>query len=196
MAFAKAKTALALLERKLQRALGLAGEIGATFSPELKPTLITGDLREPGYSDFQGRHFGISWFNGAVTAPYYSILFPTDVLITSIIVESNTAAEGACYISAPDEVAASNPAPFQSIGTWVDRKRSGTTDTVPFLIGTLTGSALLGVDRNVSRNVFTWRANNIRVEYWDPIMLAANSHLNFFVSVGTISVSIHGRIFP
>lgn len=195
----RATTALATLEEKLRRALGLAGQIGASFDPRLTPVIIAGDLREPGNASFSGRHFAMGAY-ATYTAPYQSISFPVDVLLTSLRIWVQTAGQFNAYITGPGVAPASNPVPFQNIGTWSDRK-GGSTDLTPFLISTLAGTALLGTDHSLTNRIASARpggSGTIGAEcIASPIMLTAGSHLNWHWPVlGDFAFAIQGRIWP
>lgn len=68
----QARTSLGQIEERLRRALGLAGNIGASFEPKLTPVIIAGDATAPGNPQFRGRRFnastdetpGVTWCTG------------------------------------------------------------------------------------------------------------------------------------
>lgn len=201
MAFFKATTSLAALEQKLRRQLGLAGEIGASFKPEMIPVMIAGDLREPGNSDgFNSRSWGWalnSAFGGANLN--FSIRFDAPVLITEIYADVVTLAHTlGMYVTPPGQAPAVAVAEFA--GTYVDNKQSA-TDQVPILqsAGGLfvpaTGTAMSATNR-----FLTWQSaaqHSGRVSRMQ-LMLPVGSHLNW-QGAGTgaqVAIGMSGRIWP
>ena len=65
-ALRRARTSLASVEDKLRRSLGLAGDIGAEFKPDITPVVIADDPQRPGCNSFRGRRFAFSQTVGAV----------------------------------------------------------------------------------------------------------------------------------
>jgi len=62
----RARTSLASIEDKLRRSLGLAGDIGAAFRPDITPVVVADDPQRPGCNSFRGRRFAFSQTVGAV----------------------------------------------------------------------------------------------------------------------------------
>lgn len=193
MAFAKARTALAQLEEKLRRQLGLAGEIGTTFVPELTPVLIVGDLREAGNAANVGRSF--MWHSTAMgAATYQSVRVETDVLITHIFMAgSNAAANNApVFLTVPGQAPA--VAVTTLAGTWCDRKTiSG--DQVPLTQGP--SGALTGTNVNDQNRLLNpYLVAGVSLVIPVNIMLPTGSALNAQTAVSSITWGFAGRIWP
>ncbi len=192
MAFEKARTALAQLEEKLRRQLGLAGEIGASFEPKLTPVVIAGDLREAGNAANQGRAF--AWaFHGAVGgwANNTSLTAAADVYIDQIMLGNAGALQLVrCWITAPDQAPA--VATPTICGSWTDRKRVG-ADQVPLFFGNgvLTGTA----EADANRILTAALANAVQV-FPVNIMLPVGGALNFTGGGATNLCGVRGRIWP
>lgn len=147
MAFDRAKTALATLEEKLRRQLGLAGIIGATFEPKLSPVLITTDLREPGNSFYRGRHFAFATqFVVAAGSEYAALRFEVDTVILGGTFAP--AGIGTLYATAPNVAAA--VVCNTNAGVWTDRKLQ-TTDLVPITHGG--NGALTGTNFSLTNTI-------------------------------------------
>lgn len=195
MAFAKARTALAQLEEKLRRQLGLAGEVGASFQPQLTPVLIAGDLREAGNAANHGRAF--SWCRASAVAANqgFSLRPEADIYIDQLFISSLVAGLIHVYLTAPNETTGVAVASLQ--GTWVDRKTVG-TDQVPLTgsanWGAFTGTTVTDQNRIVAVNLQANGAVVIPVN----IMLVAGSALNWQNNPGanTPTIGIRGRIWP
>jgi hypothetical protein len=196
VAFDRAKTALATLEEKLRRALGLAGAINATFTPELRPVVITGDLREPGNAFYRGRHWAYALHAqyGAGTA-YASVRFEVDMLITRMVFMPS--ATGACYVyyTSPDQAPA--VAVTQNAGVWTDRKRVA-TDLVPL---THAGPAALAgtnfVTGGAGSNIVLAANGGPSLTCEGPMLwVPAGSALNFATAapVQNMAVNLFGRV--
>lgn len=197
--FLKAKTALSLLEQKLRRQLGLAGEIGATFEPKLTPVIIAGDLREPGNSaGFQSRSFGVAFVGaGGGANLFFSWRADAPLLITEVFCMIVGAGHTATFYltrpgTAPGVVASVNT------GTWVDDKQ--TDENVPILrsvgagagFGPLTGTA--STDTTTFFGVSGIFAQTSRMK----LMLPVGSHINVQVSGAgsNLAMGFSGRIWP
>lgn len=194
MAFAKARTALAAIEEKLRRQFGLAGEVGATLTPDIIPVVITGDLREAGNAANQGRAF--QWcFTGTPGANgFFSLQPQADVRIDQVWASSSIAAQFDAWLSVPGQAPAVAVATLA--GTWVDRKLIA-GDQVPLtqgVFGALTGTNVSDQNRIVGTNIVAGAR-----ETWDlNIMVPATSTLNFRV-VGAAAIAyigLRGRIWP
>lgn len=199
MAFAKAKTALAQLEEKLRRQFALAGEIGSTLVPEVKPVIIVADLREAGNASNQGRAF--SWVSGIVgVLNLQSVRFEQDSLIDRMDI-SLMAANGlaSIYLTVPGQTPAVAVATLA--GTWTDRK-TVTTDQVPLTqsaLGAITGTAASDQNRlwgAVTSGAAIGVYGHFSVKA--NIMLPAGSCLNFHSgNAGSqMVVTLSGRIWP
>lgn len=194
MAFERARVALAALEEKLRRQLGLAGEIGTSFLPELTPVLIAGDLREAGNASHKGRAW--SWFyNGAAGAgftTFQALRFEQDVRVDKIMLANSGALQTIrCWITAPDQAPA--VAVTTLAGSWTDRKTIG-TDQVPLtqgVPGALTGTAETDQNRIVSAPIA-----NGAVVFEVNVMVPAGGALNFTGGGVNVMVGAMGRIWP
>lgn len=197
MAFARAVTALATLEEKLRRSLGLAGEIGAKFEPVLTPVLIAGDLREAGNSSNVGRSFtwcyGAANFVGWGANQYQSLRVEVDVLVTHIMLTQGAGAGAMqCYVTVPGVTPAVAVATLA--GTWCDRKLI-TGDQVPLTQGA--AGALTGTDFSDQTRICGIHGGPYCTQFAVNVMLAAGSHLNFrSTSAGGAAAGIFGRIWP
>lgn len=129
MAFDRAKTSLASIEDKLRKYFRLAGNIGATMEPEIKPVYIVGDARDPGVASFNGRHW--AWqYHTAATAPSaandtYGLTWPVDVIIRGIAVTGLADVNSTCsvFLIAPDDAQiATWGGGNRQTGTWIDQK--------------------------------------------------------------------------
>lgn len=190
MAFDRAKTALATLEEKLRRQLGLAGTIGASFAPELKPILIVGDLREPGNSFYRGRHFAYGTCQTA-GAPnqYYTLRFEVDVIVRWAF-QPLVAGINTVYLTVPNQ--AGGVVANQNCGTWIDR-RTLTTDLVPLTQGTL--GPLTGTNFSITNTIAQVAGGTITPHVGPEMYIPAGGALNTHVAVaGFFSFNVWGRI--
>lgn len=200
MAFTKARTALSALEQKLRRQLGLVGEIGATFTPNLTPVIIAGDLREPGNSaGFNGRSFGVAFVGaGGGANLYFSWRADAPLLIEGLYFECSTAAHTArFYLTIPGAVPGVVATVFT--GTYVDAKE--TNEQVPILrsVGAGAGFGPLTGTPAAETTVF-YAVNNTGRSGLIPIrlMVPVGTHINVELSgVGTnLAMGFCGRIWP
>lgn len=193
MAFERAKVALAALEEKLRRQLGLAGEIGAQFSPQLTPVLIAGDLREAGNASHKGRAFTWAYAGpaGAGFANFQSVRAEQDIRI-DVLVLGNVGAMQVqrAWITAVDQAPA--VAVTTLAGTWVDRKLIG-TDQVPLTQGV--PGALTGTAESDQNRIFGGPIANGVVVLPVNIMVPAGAALNF-TGAGAMTAAFSGRIWP
>lgn len=192
MPFDRAKTALATLEEKLRRALGLAGAINASFTPEMSPVIVTGDLREPGNAFYRGRHwaFGMHGTFGAGTN-YASLRFEVDMLITRMVFTPvGGGGQSFVYYTAPTESPA--VAVTTNCGVWIDRKRI-TTDLVPL---TFAGpAALTGVNFSNTNTLLAVNAGAGVVVQGPMMWCPAGSALNWFIAAaGSGAFTVWGRV--
>lgn len=186
--FSKAITALATLEEKLRRALGLAGAIGSSFEPVLRPVLITGDLREPGNSFFRGRHFAIAQaMQLSAGNTFTSLRFDQDCIVEGIWVSFQTAGQNNfVYYTSPAEAAA--VATPTNRGCWIDRKTK--PDLAPFSTGG--PGPLTGVGVGAERNILT-PLTEVNVPM--KMMIPAGGALNFTgPAVQFLNYTVWGRI--
>jgi len=196
MPFARALTALAQLEEKLRRQLGLAGEVGATFQPQLTPVIIAGDLRDAGNAANQGRWFRWTFGNGgAFGNAYQSLRFEQDSLVTALDFCWAQPGETQCYLTARDQ--ASAVAPVTLAGTWTDRKMIA-GDQAPLTQGVL--GVLTGTDGSPQNRIFSFNpgAGNVVIPAMPVhIMMPAGSSLNWrFQGGSAFYIGVEGRIWP
>lgn len=199
MAFAKARTALAQLEEKLRRQLGLAGEVGATFLPELTPVIVVADLREAGNASNQGRAF--SWcFTGVPGASgNFSLRFEQDCFVDRLWVSNTVTYSANIWLLAPGQAPAIAVAALA--GTWTDRKVVA-TDQVPLTqsaaFGALTGVNVSDQNRIWGMSAVAGGAFNGYAQTDVNIMVPAGGHLNWNLSgaAGTAHIGLRGRIWP
>lgn len=194
MAFERAFTALSTLEEKLRRSLGLAGEIGATFKPELTPVIITGDLREAGNAFFQGRAFAWSHVGpvGLGFNTYQSVQVGVDVFIDTITLTMSAAGTLDAYVTSPGQ--APGVAVVANAGTWTDRK-TVSTDAVPLtqgVAGARTGIDSLDTNRVCA--IISGGASGQALQFRVNLMLPAGACLNFRSGAAGASASFSGRI--
>ena len=198
MAFHRAITALAQLEEKLRRQLGLAGEVGATFKPEMIPVLIAGDLREAGNAANQGRSF--MWANGGTGFAgnaYQSVRFDADVLVTGITLMIGSGGAGfmQCWLTAPAQSPA--VAPVTLAGTFCDRKMIA-GDQVPLVQGV--PGVLVGTDFSDTNRLCVVVASGtspFAQHFPVNIMIPTGGALNFRGTAASANHAvIQGRIWP
>ena len=130
-----ARTSLAFIEEKLQRLLGLAGDIKATFTPEIRPQIVMADLADPlGVSSFRGRHFAYAseLFTVGAANTTWGLRFAVPCIVESMWVAgapfdgggAGVPARLPVHAIAPSVAAGANPFPTLLVqgGTWVDNK--------------------------------------------------------------------------
>lgn len=134
MAFEKAKTSLGFIEEKLAKLLGLAGQINASFSPEIKPVIIQDDLTGPGVSTFRGRHWTWSTDTFTVGAANTTngIRFGVPVIVECMWLAGSPIDGGGAgvntrfpvHILSPAVALGANPLPTLTnlCASWVDNK--------------------------------------------------------------------------
>lgn len=197
--FTVAKIALANIEQKLRRQLGLVGNIGATFTPNLTPVIIAGDLREPGNSaGFTGRSFAAAFVGaGGGANLFFSWRADAPLLIEEIWCELAAAGHTITwYLSIPGAtpgVVATVPT-----GTYVDDKQ--TNELVPIQrsagagagFGPLTGTA------SADTTTFYGGSGVFAKSARCRMMLPVGSHINIQVTgAGTnLAMGFNGRIWP
>lgn len=195
MAFAKARTALAQLEEKLRRQLGLAGEVGATFLPELTPVIIAADLREAGNASNTGRGWMLAIQPGGAGA-VFSLRVEADVFVDRLYLGqvAGAAARHDVWLTVPGQAPAAAVLGALS-GQWVDRKLVQ-GDQVPITVATawlaLTGTNVNDQNR-IAAAALTTSGN---IEFDLNMMLPAGSCLNFAGSAGNTLITLRGRIWP
>lgn len=194
MPFAKAKTALAALEDKLRRSLGLAGEIRAEFIPNLTPVVITGDLREAGNASFIGRAWAIAINANGGAGTVFSISPQVDAYIDEITVSVDTANLVDFWLT----VGAGAIATTTLGGTWTDRKtQTAPADQVPILQANLYG-ALTGLGPLVTNRIWSGRVGNGTNYVIHPnLMMPAGTFLNWALGTAVVNgVTVKGRVWP
>lgn len=194
MPFEKAKVALAALEEKLRRQLGLAGDIGAQFTPALTPVIIAGDLREAGNAANKGRAFAWS-YNGPIGAgfgTFMSVRTEQDIRIDTLILGNNAALQVCrCYITVPGQAPA--VAVTTLAGSWQDRK-DVSTDQVPLTQGV--PGALTGTAETDQNRLYSAALASATLVIPVNVMLPAGSCLNFTSGGAGMIAGFAGRIWP
>jgi len=102
----RARTSLAFVEDKLRRSLGLAGDIGTTFTADVSPMVIVDDPQRPGCNTFKGRRFALSQTVGAVAGGgVVGVKAGVAVIITRVFVGATCAAVSSLDLTynTPDE---------------------------------------------------------------------------------------------
>lgn len=104
MPFEKAITSLQEIEGRIRRMFRSAGNIGATWKPDLTPVMIAGDLTSPGASDLRGRRFMATVY---VAAPGANTLFgwkaQTDIVIDSLFCDATTTGLASWMLYGPED---------------------------------------------------------------------------------------------
>lgn len=192
--FARARTALAQLEEKLRRQLGLVGQVGATFDPHLTPVLVVGDLRDAGNASNQGRAFALH-FTGpiAVGNDTFSVRPEQDVFIDQVT--------WACTGAGSFDIAIFPPGILGSLvagglgGTWTDRKMV-VGDQVPLTVSTGFVGVVSGMTiGNIAVGGIIQTNTTIVIPV--NIMLPAQACISFRGPTGTTGhLGLRGRIWP
>jgi hypothetical protein len=131
VAFDRAKTSLGFIEEKLQRLLGLAGTIAATFEPDIKPVMVIANVDTPGSASFRGRHW--AFCSGLITVGAANTTFGLRFGVASIIecmwLAGSPIDGGGAGVPARFPIHLFGPAPAVAlpavttvVGTWVDNK--------------------------------------------------------------------------
>lgn len=164
MAFDRARTSLQQVEERLRKLFNLAGNIGATFEPDIRPVILAGDLDGPGYASFRGRHFAVmspAMGPNATANDVYAILFPVNFVAYSLHLTGlapNSVVS--CFALEPEAPGLSGVVINTATGTWIDQ-RSQTADPTPFTdTGGRTANATLTGLCVSTRRVASWAANN------------------------------------
>lgn len=167
-----ARTSLAFIEEKLQRLLGLAGDIKATFVPDIRPQIVMADLADPlGVSSFRGRHFAYASELLTVGAANttWGVRFAVPMIIESFWVTASPVDGGGAgvftrlpvHIIAPSVALGANPFPTLLVqgGTWADNKLTE-TDQPPIYHGpsggSQTGTAGAMAQLSVANRAWVW----------------------------------------
>lgn len=209
MPFDRPKQSFAGIEDKLRKLWNLAGVIGASFRPEITPSLTIADLREPGVASFSGRHW--AWVSDDLTVLPASngvigFKFAQDILVDGVWSQGTDAANVfyiGVYQVTPDMT---QPLTLnRASGSWIDQRRL-ITDTPPCLdvaavtssggpaytamrvsacrIGMLPGKASVGCP-----NPLEWK--------WGLHVPAGNSiyfDVQPITTIGTLHLGAYGRI--
>jgi hypothetical protein len=129
----RAITSLAQIEERLRRALGLVGDVGATFTPNITPVIIAGDASAPGNPSFRGRRFQFG-LKGITTsaANTWGLKAAGDIVITRIwhVGTANLSTQISWFLIAPgiaDDFAITN-----AVTPFVERNVSA-NDLAPLL---------------------------------------------------------------
>lgn len=163
MAFDRAKTSLQQVEERLRKLFNLAGNIGATFEPDIKPVVLAGDLDGPGYASFRGRHYAVlspAMGPNATANDVYAILFSVPIVVyalhlTGLAPNSVVAA----YALEPEAPGLSGVVINTACGSWIDQ-RALTADPTPFFdTGGRTPNATLTGLCVSTRRIAAWAAN-------------------------------------
>lgn len=138
----QAKQVLGYVEEKLRRVFNLAGPIGVTLEPEVKPVIIVDDLRDPGHAFYQGR--GFAWGNATQPTGGVGVWaciqvvarddFVTELLWHSMVIPANSTF--AIQVLGPDDVPLTSLSSSFQAGSWRDRK-NGQNDYPPVLINSV-----------------------------------------------------------
>lgn len=155
-----AKQTLGFVEEKLRRVFNLAGPIGASLDPEVKPVIIVDDLRAPGHAFAQGRSFVAQFGTTGIAAGRKGcgFRFTADVFIEGwwAYGPAIPGATGVLFVAVitPDEVTATPPMLMNvACGAWRDRKLI-TADQPPCL-SSLNFVAITGTSAATNNAVFT-----------------------------------------
>jgi len=103
MANIRVWTSLSDIETRLRRALGLVGEVGATFKPEASPVIMAGDALGPGCNVWRNR----AWAWGSTTVgapgnrPFFVLKAQDAVLVDSLTICADAAWIFALAIETP-----------------------------------------------------------------------------------------------
>lgn len=211
MAFERAKVSLQNVEDRLRRLFGLAGEIGATFTPNLSPAIIAGDLREAGLSSYRGRHWSYCSDPlaavGKVANQGFVLQFQVACLVDGIFVTGiGQDSRAECHVIAPD-VALPYPAPNRTAGTWIDNKMLS-ADAPPLLDtanAVLLGAGPWAALTRLTRCA-TWTTNattgmqGTELRKLNGLYMPQGSQFVFDTSfvalqVATVQVGCYGRVF-
>lgn len=89
--FFKAITSLANIEDRLRRSLGLVGEVGTSFRPDIIPVVIADDATRPGMSTTRNRRFTVTLDCASAVVASQTIKALAPVIIDRIHVAGVTA---------------------------------------------------------------------------------------------------------
>lgn len=213
MAFDRAKTSLAFLEERFRKLFNLAGTIGASFEPDIKPVVLAGDLDGPGYASFRGRHWACASATigpNALANDMYVWQTPVDVIVYGVWLAGISASSVAeAYLIEPPAALAALVIAGLNVGCWTDQK-AVTADPCPFLdsnstrIQSVPGTALLTAQRRIAAwaspasgaqgdTMVTFGGGGIHVVagsqlIWRLAAIAANA-------VAVTNCGLYGRIF-
>jgi hypothetical protein len=211
-----AKQALGYVEEKLRRVFNIAGPIGVTLEPEVKPVVVVDDLRDPGHAFYQGRSWSavVSTLDGSPTGtgtgahvcPFH---FLDDCIIETVWVFGQLgigftapAPRLILYNITPDEWTSAPPGDgqFPSLrGAWRDRKTL-TNDVPPVEAPLIWLPGTTGTLPQISNIVLDLVSGFVPVPGVFPMKLfmPRGSALCWYTlsNIGPISVGMWGRVFP
>lgn len=209
-----AKQALGFVEEKLRRVFKLAGPIGTTLDPEVKPVVIVDDLRDPGHAFYQGRSWivrhtvntGATGGTGAGTR-IITMNFLDDVIVEGFSVYGQI---GVGFVSgqslalfqlSPADFAASPPLPTGSdlIGAWRDRITNG-NDQPPIRGHQNFVAYTAGNIGTVQTKIIELPGGFVPVPAVFPVKIFVSSGgalvWDARADIGPLALGVWGRVFP
>jgi hypothetical protein len=208
-----AKQALGYVEEKLRRVFKLAGPIGTTLDPEVKPVIIVDDLRDPGHAFYQGRSFAVQLAHlGPIAAGTkgWGVRFTDDVIIDRMLISTapQTLSAGmniTVYTVTPDEVVATPPYGINAgslAGMWRDRKTL-TSDQPPMFQTSGVFAAGAGGTGPTGNNTLVRYFEGQVVPSWPggwdvQLFIPSGGGVVFEEQniLTSISVALYGRVWP
>lgn len=191
---ARAITSLAQYEDRLRRALGLVGEVGLYWQPDLRPVFIAGNASDPGCSSLRGRRFAAA-VNMAPGAGWsFQVKATADVVITRYAVQATgVGIQIALRIVSPDVV---DPFAISTLFAPFTERAVTANDLAP-----LARSALPAAASSDGTFISTWATNAVPSPLIEairqPVMLQTGAKLNLqSPNVATpVFVIIEGYVF-
>lgn len=206
----KATQVLGYVEEKLRRVFNLAGQIGVTLDPAVKPVILVDDLRDPGHAFYQGRGFVWSYSSfptaSGVGAYYVHSIQARDDIVTEFVWASGQLDAGAStlilYLTTPDEVTPVAGITFTT-GAWRDRRTSA-TDVPPLLHNNawqaLTGTAALQENLMLgfaaTTAVATQLPGAVPLKIFVPRGGCLNWRVEGYSGTTALNIGFAGRVFP
>jgi hypothetical protein len=205
-----ATQALGYVEEKLRRVFKLAGPIGATLDPEVKPVIIVDDLRGPGHAFYQGRSWAITVAHLTIAAGTKAAGFVVsdDVVLEGFDIRAaSSPANGALYvyIVTPDEQSATPPvgAVTNRTATWRDNKTVGTLLAAsydqPPIFGVSVFSALIGTGAGTGNIVWAQIGAGVPAPGFVPMPMYLPRGSGIYLqetNYTDLSFGVWGRVFP
>lgn len=146
--FTRAITSLSHIEDRLRRALGLVGEVGATFTPGAIPVVQVFDATAPGNNLQRGRRFHCSYHDtGAAVNVIRKFRFNQAVVIDEMILHATAFSAGSLQLRIIPRGAADAGVTYGTIATFLSNWAEGpssTTDKPPVDVNTAAGVQLAG----------------------------------------------------